>query len=599
VTRSAFRILLFATAACCHGASHAQDATTYVEAFNVPVFESIDQNGVDLITGSLRITTPVLETGSEHYKHVVGLQWSGKGWMMIGQPTIWRDGDKYIVNYDGRSEEFNNRSSNYSQRKPITGAALSCVTWSGGLTSECVYTSREGDIVHFKGMYSNITPYPAAYGHSTYAWGNIGMAEAYVYATDKGSRRFGAASPGAMADYNYYKRDVTLTAGQQTLKITTPNHSTDTSEHFLRPDNTTQTVTDSFGSVWSYTVNDDRRLTRIVSPDGASVSITYNNGKVASVTNASGTWTYAYTSPGDYGTTTVTNPLGEQTYVKYHRDRGYVTESRDALQRWTYYTYDTGHRPTRITYPEGNYVEYTYDARGNITNKVTAPRLAVGGPMLTERAGYDAACADIIICNRPRWTEDARGARTDYEYQPSTPIGLAPYGGGYTWPIRLGTGKPITVTSPAVNGIRPQVRTTYSAGMPVTSSTCLTQASCAGTADEVVTTFDWGGTETNWSRYLFGKAVTANGVTLRTCYGYDNQGRVISETPPRAGLASCPASITAAPAVTSTMPSPGQYAVAPTFPDGTTGTGGGGGGGEEPGPWDPPNCGPGTGVVCP
>lgn len=594
MTRSALRIILFTTAISCHGLSYAQDATTYVEAFNVPVFESIDQNGVDLITGSLRISTPVLESGSEHYKQVRGLQWTGKGWMMVGQPTIWRDGDKYIVNYDGKSEEFNDRGSNYSQRKPISGAALSCVTWSGGLTSECLYTSREGDVVHYKGMYSNLTPYPEAYSHSTYAWGNIGMAEAYVYSTDEGSRRFGAASPGAMADHNYYKRDVILTVGEQTLKITTPNHATDSSKHFLRPNNTIQTVSDAYGAMWQYTINDSRRLTRIVSPDGATVNITYNNGKVASVTNASGTWNYAYTSPGDYGTTTVTNPLNEQTYVKYHRDRGYVTESRDALHRWTYYTYDTGHRPSRITYPEGNYVEYTYDARGNITAKTTAPKPAVGGPLLVERAGYDSTCADIIICNRPRWIDDARLGRTDFDYSPSTPIGLVSYGRSYTWPIRLGTGKPITVTSPAVGGVRPQVRTTYSAGMPVTSSSCLTQASCAGTADEVVTTFDWAGTETNWTRHLYGKAVTANGVTLRTCFGYDNQGRVISETPPRAGLASCPASVTAAPAVTATMPSPGVYAVAPTFPDGSTGSGGGGPPEE---PVDPP-CGYG-GVICP
>ncbi|HEX8241100.1 MAG TPA: hypothetical protein VF574_15305 [Allosphingosinicella sp.] len=594
--RSALRLILLATAVSCPGLSYAQDATTYVEAFNVPVFESVDQNGVDLITGSLRVTTPILQMGSEHNKYVLGLQWSGKGWMMYGQPTIWRDGDKYIVNYNGRSEEFNNRSNNYSQRKPISGAALNCVTWSGGLTSECVYTSREGDIVHFKGQYSPFTPYPAAYGNSTYAWGNIGMAEAYVYSMDKGSRRFGAASPGAMADYNYYKRDVTLTLGQQTLRITTPNHSTDSSKHFLRPNNTTQTITDSYGSTWSYTVNDNRRLTRIASPDGAVITVTYNDGKVASVTNASGTWTYSYTSPGDYGTTTVTNPLGEQAYVKYHRERGYVTESRDPLNRWTYYTYDAGYRPTRITYPEGNYVDYAYDARGNVTSKTSVPRPAVGGPALVERAGYDSTCADIVICNRPRWTEDARLGRTDYEYAASTPMNLAMYGNSsQTWPIRQGSGKPLTVTQPAVGGVRPQVRNTYATAMPTRSSTCMTQASCAGTADEIVTTFDWGGTEAT-TRYLFGKAVTANGVTLRTCYGYDNQGRVISETPARAGLTSCSASVTAAPAVTATMPSPGVYAVAPTFPDGTTGTGGGGGG-TDPDPREP-TCGYG-GVICP
>jgi hypothetical protein len=38
---------------------------------------------------------------------------------------------------------------------------------------------------------------------------------------------------------------------------------------------------------------------------------------------------------------------------------------------------------------------------------------------------------------------------------------------------------------------------------------------------------------------LRGVAVTADGQTLRTCYGYDRDGNKISETKPRAGLAVC------------------------------------------------------------
>lgn len=590
--RSTLRLILLATAMSVPGAAYAQDATTYVEAFNAPVFDAVDQNGVDLVSGSPRITTPVMQTGSDEHKRVRGLQWTGKAWTIIGQPTIWRDGDKYIVHYRGQSEEFNDRSSNYSERKPISGAALSCViNMPGGLTSDCLFTDRDGDVVEFKGRYSPYTPYPANYGPSSFAWGNIGMAEATITSVDRANEGYGSAFAGNAAEQNYYQREVTLTLGQQTLKIVTPNHNADTDEHYLRPVNTTQSVTDSFGSTWTYTINDNRRLTRATSPDGAWVNFTYNNGKVATVTNAAGTWSYSYTEPGDYGTTTVTNPQGEQTYVKYHRSRGYVTESRDALNRWTYYTYDAGYHLTRITYPEGNYVDYTYDARGNITTKVTVPKPSVGGPVLTERAGYDAACADPVTCNKPRWIEDARGARTDFDYAPSGTGSIARWGGGGTASIRVGTGKPVTVTSPAVNGIRPQVRTAYASGMPVTVSTCRTQASCAGTGDEVVTTYDWGGTQAN-IRTLFGKAVTAGGQTLRTCYGYDSNGRRISETPPTAGLASCPTTVTQAPAVTATMPSAGTNAVAPTFPDGTVGTGGGGGG-------DPvdPTCGYG-GVIC-
>ena len=37
-----------------------------------------------------------------------------------------------------------------------------------------------------------------------------------------------------------------------------------------------------------------------------------------------------------------------------------------------------------------------------------------------------------------------------------------------------------------------------------------------------------------------GVAVTADGQTRRTCYGYDALGRRISETKPNAGLGACP-----------------------------------------------------------
>lgn len=602
MTRSALRIFLITTALSLPGAALAQDAATFVEAFNAPVFESVDQNGVDLVSGSLRIATPVLETGSEYRKDVYGLQWTGKGWTIVGRPTLWRDGDKYIVNYRGASEEFNDHSNNFSQRKPINGASLACdIYMPGNIATECVYIDRYGDVVHFKGRITQFASYGPNYGHATFAWGNVGMSEAYIYSIDQTDRQYGHAGPYGYGEGDYYDRVVTRTLGQQTFKITTPNHDNDGDEHYLRPNNTVQTVTDSVGSVWQYTINDNRRMTRIVLPDGTATNITYNDGKVSSVVTPGGTWTYSYGSFGlssDFGHTTVRNPMGEETYVKYHRDRGYVTESRDSLQRWTYYVYDSGHRPIRITYPEGNSVQFTYDARGNILTKTIVPKPSVGGPALVERADYEPTCTDFVLCNRPRWTEDAKGARTDFAYAPTTARPIARYTGTGNWPVttRQGTGKPAVVTSPAVGGIRPQVRTSYVEGLPQVVSTCLTQASCAGTSDEVVTSYLWGHTMPSlWT--LMGKTVTAGGVTLRTCYGYDINGRVVSETPPAAGLTSCPSNGTTPPPVAATMPTHGTPAVAPTFPDGTSSGGGGAGGSGGDGEFE--QCGGTTGRICP
>lgn len=74
--------------------------------------------------------------------------------------------------------------------------------------------------------------------------------------------------------------------------------------------------------------------------------------------------------------------------------------------------------------------------------------------------------------------------------------------------------------------------------------TCRTTATVndactGGAADEVVTTYDYGPDSGPNTLLLRGMAVTADGVTLRTCYAYDEQGNRISETSPRAGLASC------------------------------------------------------------
>lgn len=606
--RSRLRCILLSFALLSCTPVLAQDAETYGEALYTPIFERIDANGVDLISGMLRITSPVIVRGSEEQRRTRGLQWTGRSWLFLEQPTIWRDGDKYIVNYRGQSEEFNDRGDNYSQREPITGSTLTCSIFEpGNFASECIYTDRYGDVVHFRGQYSPFTPYPDNYPQSSYGWGNLGMAEARVYSDDRGFRQYGAAQLGGFADPDYNKPTVTLTLGDQILTITTPNLD-DENEHYLRPKNVTQTITDSTGSVWRYTFNDDREMTSYDTP-GSSVPVEityYDNHKVKTVTNAAGIWNYSYTTPGDHGTTTVFNPLGEDTYVKYHRAYGYVTEYRDALGRTTYYNY-MHRRLVKVTYPEGNFATYSYDIgdseeRGNITSVETWAKPSVGGPVLVQQADYDSTCSDRITCNRPNYIIDAKLNRTDLEYAPSGTRTLYFYNND-SMVVRRGTGKPIIVTSPepAASKPRPQVRNEYTHGMLVRSAFCRTQSSCVGASDEVVTTYDYGDTEGS-ARLLFGVAVIADGQTLRTCYGYDSNGRRISETPPIANLASCPQQVAEAPAANATMPTAGGLPTEPVFPDGSMGKG------PIPDPEPPtdpdpdprdPTCGPGTGVVCP
>ena len=385
-------------------------------------------------------------------------------------------------------------------------------------------------------------------------------------------RSYGYAFLGAYAESNYNYRDFVIVLGDQKLRIRTPNHDgINPDNHYLRPRSTTQTITDDYGSIWSYTFDSDRHMTRIEPPGGAApMTIAYNSGgKVQSVTNPAGLWTYAYTTLGNYGTTTVTSPMGRQTYAKYYNVAGYVTETRDEAGKYTYYAYDSGYRLTHVTYPEQNYIDLAYDGRGNVLRKDVGPKPAVGGPVVRETADYDPSCFDRIICNQPKSITDAKLNRTDFEYAPSIASSIAHWGSSLPpWSVQIGTGKPVTISlpSPSVGLPRPQVRNTYTSGLLTRSSICVTSDSCVGNQDEVVTTYDYGGTEAS-SRLLFGKSVAAQGQTYRTCYGYDGNGRRVSQTPAIAGLASCPATVSPAAAVTATMPSAGTPVVTPTFPD--------------------------------
>ena len=127
-------------------------------------------------------------------------------------------------------------------------------------------------------------------------------------------------------------------------------------------------------------------------------------------------------------------------------------------------------------------------------------------------------------------------------------------------------GQVLTETKPAptVGAPRPKVTNTYTmrtayikdqngavvaAGPPISlltqSSSCISTTACAGTLDEVVTTYDYGPTTGLNNLRLRGVAVTAKNnagqlETLRTCYQYNYFGERISETKPSANVAVCP-----------------------------------------------------------
>ena len=201
----------------------------------------------------------------------------------------------------------------------------------------------------------------------------------------------------------------------------------------------------------------------------------------------------------------------------------------------TTYARDGYGRITQVTNPEGDYIQYSYDSRGNFDQATHVSKN--GTQSITWRATFPTNCSNIKTCNEPTATFDPNNNETDYTYDPNS--------GGVA-----------TITKPAdSNGIRPQTRYTYtpiyaqvmsSAGTLVSQSTPIylltnvstcqsatsaNPASCVGTAAETVTTYAYN------SSNLFLTAVTEaagdNSLTATTTTTYDMIGNPVIVDGPR------------------------------------------------------------------
>lgn len=243
---------------------------------------------------------------------------------------------------------------------------------------------------------------------------------------------------------------------------------------------------------------------------------------------------FIYPDPGSYPTTystgstffSVTDQLGNTAEYDQHFRYGQQMSPFVIAQQ----------------YPGGGKQQLYRDARQNVWKRVFTGADNVS--TITFEGNFPATCTSIVSCNKPVWTRDARGNQTDYEYS-----GVH--------------GNVLKTTGPAVNGVRPQTRYEYqqfqaryknsgglivASGLPIwlltkeefCKTTSASGSGCAGGAsDEVEITYDYGPATGANNLWLRGKAVTADGQTLRTCYYYDDFGNQIAETEPKAGLTSC------------------------------------------------------------
>ena len=131
------------------------------------------------------------------------------------------------------------------------------------------------------------------------------------------------------------------------------------------------TFTDTLGNSTVYTYNSDNVLTLLADPNGnPAVQNSYDGaGRIFSTTRrpapgVSYVTRYQYDTPST-GTTTVTDPLGNQTQYVYNSSLQLI-EIINALGKTTRFEYDPQNEIKSITNPAGETRRYTYDSRGNL-----------------------------------------------------------------------------------------------------------------------------------------------------------------------------------------------------------------------------------------
>lgn len=466
--------------------------------------ESVDQNGVDLISGTLRLRSPTLSIGSGSHELKYDWLWNGNGWSQSLSAAMFKNSaSMYTVSIGSKSDVFDFNGSTFTARDG-NGSTL---VVNG--TSSYTYKNSSGMTVDFTTTKTKSTGYHAVANTILFPSG-----EKLIYGWQEG-RYCSRSKPGGDGDiclqYDYAYRPISIrNSANYKLLYEYVNDSLDD----IPPDFTgwyTQTGTSSYNDSISNYTPIHRLGTNVTASGGFSyrtfidpvgnatvfrsngpqilgikrpgstaedVTFSYTNGLVATVVSAAGTTSYSYSDNGNIRTVSVSNPASQVTTYTFDIAQQRMTSITDATGRKTTWQIDGFGRVTRETAPEGDYKQIAYDNRGNVTEVRQVSKSPGNPPDLTTLYTYDTGCTNTATCNMPRSMTDARGAVTDYIYD-------ATHGGI------------LSVTGPAdANGTRMQTRYNY-VGLSApfgggtvyevaTVSSCRTSApsNCVNTADE-------------------------------------------------------------------------------------------------------------------
>lgn len=488
-----------------------------IEADTPPVVQTLDEHGVDVVSRKLMLTYGQIRIGpggpgSLTYKLALSnaAQDDIEGFVKVSNSTT----GQYSVTIGGATETFTSTGAGTFSNDQGGGSTLSSAN------GQYTYTRADGAVAIFS---SNVVP------------GGSPASAAYVLsltypAGEKLTYHYRPMPPTASYPFTYYwVRSIDTSLGYQlrytyapaangfyrTTGVTLFNMANETCD----PDADSCTLA---GNWPSYTFDDQgnaidnmQRVTHYAEQSNLTsgggyknVTITYPTGRqvaysitvqtfpdsttvewVNQYSDGKGSWSYAYQNsyPSNYhDTTIITPPTGAPRVVRWSPTTGRVASDYNQGVT-TNYSYDAQNRLIDVQVGGGTETQVTYDARGNVIQTRRISATPGTPPDIYTSASYSTSCVTPKTCNKPDYTIDARGNRTDYSYD-------ANHGGL------------VTITKPAgANGVRPQTRLSYQAmsayfrngagafvaGDPVYRQTgtseCANGTSCAGTADEVKT----------------------------------------------------------------------------------------------------------------
>jgi RHS repeat-associated protein len=568
-SRRAIACALLATT-CLSAGAHAQIVPTPPP----PMIETIDANGVDLSRGALVLAGPAVSIGAGGSGLSFARSFTSTTTWDSTRGSVSANGSTYTVTIGTSSEDFTLANGVYSPVMP-NGSTL---TYNSG-TQTYTYTMRDGTVATFTGA-SDLVTDEAGTPITTLTRPN-GETLTYTRVTANVVVQTVCPPYGGQC-YNIYKTFSRLQSIRSSLgyllhvqyagdtasttadlnnwftrtKITLANLGSDycaPTASSCTPAGAAQsltisgtTYTDTAGRTTTFTFTSGK-MTGVRLPGHTSddVTIAYDgNNRVQSVTKLGVTTTYAYSDTATERTTTVTDALNKQWIYKFDLTNLQLKSKTDPLNRTTSQTYNSSLQLQRVTAPEGNYVEYTYDGRGNVSQTKAVAKSGSGLADIITSAVYPASCTNQKTCNKPTSTTDARGYTTDYTYDTT-------HGGVLT----------VTAPAPTAGAIRPQQRYSYtglqayykqaSGGSPAASgqtvyvltstSACQTLSSCTGTSDETKTSISYGPQSAGTANNLLpvsttsGDSTGALAATVTTTY--DNVGNRLTVDGPLAGSA--------------------------------------------------------------